>query len=87
MLGPNATPGQSPQGQDPEVCTAGHGGESKSFADVETLGPVFPKLLTEQKGAEGEKNIVWEIKNVYREKLQELWLISLAEWHWAPSLC
>lgn len=59
MLGPNATPGQSPQGQDPEVCTAGHGGESKSFADVETLGPVFPKLLTEQKGAEeGEKYCV-----------------------------
>lgn len=40
-----------PQGQDPEVGTAGHGG-TQTFA-----AGVFPKLLAEQKGAqEGEKH-------------------------------
>lgn len=54
--------------EEPKLCWYGN-----------ELGPVFPKLLAEQKGAEeGEKYCMGNKKNVYREKLQELQLISLA---------
>lgn len=52
------------------------------MADVERCWDLFSQSCWQgRKGQRRERNIVREIKNVCGEKLQELWVISLAERH------
>lgn len=58
-----------------------HKGLAETGSEIRciVLMGVFSKMLKKiERWQKREKNIMWEIKNIYREKLKELSLISLA---------